>query len=365
MIIFDGSNGEGGGQMLRTALALSMITKKPFKIKNIRQNRESPGLKAQHLAGINALCKISKSVCFGIEIGSKEVEFHPSKIEKYKTTIDVETAGPITLVFQTILPPLLFADKKSTIILIGGTDVNFSPSIDYFTNVVIPQLTRFADIKLKIEKRGYYPKGQGKIEIKIKPKYSINKFSNFKKFLKKIKEEQIFFNLTNQGKILFVKGVSHSSNDLTEAFVFERQKKAAMNILKKLNCPVMIRTECVSSESTGSGITIYAGFSNNDELNLKNPIILGSDELGEKGKRSEIVGENAAKRLIDEINSTACVDFHLADNLLPFMSICGGKIKTSKITDHILSNIYVIEKFLNIKFEVDEESKVISIKPNV
>ena len=361
MITLDGSHGEGGGQILRTALALSILTGKPFKIKNIRKNRPTPGLKASHLAGINALCKISKSVCFGIEIGSQEIEFHPTKIDKFTSEIDVGTAGPITLVLQTILPPLMFADKKSTITLIGGTDVNWSPSMDYFVNVILPQLNRFAEIKVKIEKRGYYPKGQGKIIIKIKPTYSINKYPNFKKFLTTMKKEDIAFDLSDQGKILFVKGVSHASKDLLSGDVAERQKKSAMNILNKLNCPIMIRTEYTDSESTGSGITIFAGFSKTDEINQKNPVLIGSDELGEKGKRSEIVGENASKKLIEEIDNGAVCDSHLADNILPFLSIASGKIKTSKITDHMRSNIYAIEKFLNVKFKIDEEKKIISL----
>lgn len=361
MITLDGSHGEGGGQILRTALALSIITGKSFKITNIRKNRPKPGLKAQHLAGIKALIELTGATCFGTEIGATDVEFHPKPIKKFKTTIDIETAGAITLLLQTILPLLLFSDKKSNIIIIGGTDVAFSPSIDYFSNIILPQLNRFADIKLKIEKRGYYPSGQGKIEIKIKPKDSVNKFNSFNKFVKEIKKKNISFDLVTPGKILFIRGVSHSSSDLTEAYVFERQKKAAMNILKKLNCPLMIRTEFVNSESTGSGITLYAAFSDTDELNTRNPVILGSDELGEKGKRSEIVGENAAKRLIEEINNHACVDSHLADNLIPFLAIAGGKIKTSRITEHTRSNIYVTSKFLKVKFEIDEEKKIISV----
>ena len=364
IITLDGEYGEGGGQILRTALALSMLTKKSFKIVNIRKNRPNPGLKHQHLAGINALCKISKSVCFGIEIGSQELEFHPSNIEEFKTTIDIETAGPITLVLQSIMLPLMFEKKDSRIKLIGGTNVNWSPSIDYFKEIILPQLTRFAEISIKIKRRGYYPKGEGKVEIIIKPKFNDE---NFEDLLKKVKENVKPFELTNQGKLLFIKGVSHATKDLLEADVCERQKKAARNMLNKINAPIMIKTEYVDASNTGSDITLYAGFSDsiNEELDKINPVILGSESIGEKGKRSEIVGEEAAKKLFNEINNKSCVDVHLADNLLPFLAISNGVIKTSEITEHIKSNIYVIGKFLNVKFVIDEKNKMISVKHTI
>jgi RNA 3'-phosphate cyclase len=368
MLTLDGSHGEGGGQILRTALALSVITKKPFRIENIRKNRPIPGLKASHLAGINALQSLSDSACDCAVIGSETLTFVPKPINKFRLSIDIKTAGSITLVLQSILIPLMFAKKESRIKIIGGTDVLWSPSIDYFSSVIIPQFQRFADIKIKIEKRGYYPKGAGRIELFVKPRYDSALFEDFKDLQKKVIFENLCFDLTSQDTLLFIKGISHASKDLIKAEVAERQARAAKSALNHLNVPIIIKPEYIDTESIGSGVTLSAGFSKTDELSQKQPVILGADSLGEINKRSEAVGEEATKRLLDEINSKAAVDFHLADNLIPLIGFVGGKIKTSKITEHIRSNIAVTEKFLEVKFEIDGKENIIScpqpVKPN-
>ncbi len=362
MITLDGSHGEGGGQILRTALALSMLTQKPFKIENIRKNRPTPGLKASHLAGIKILLELSDSIADGARIGSGELLFVPRPITKFRCEVNVETAGPVTLILQTILLPLIFGKKISRITIIGGTDVSWSPQIDYFSNVVLPSLQRFADIKIKLEKRGYYPKGQGKIELFVKPKHVISNGGELEGFQKTAIEKKLQFNIVSQKNLLFIKGTSHASNDLVDAKVAERQERAAKQALNHLNVPIIIRPNYSNTESVGSGVTLYACFSDTDEMSPYEPIIIGADSLGEKNKRSEAVGEEAAKKLLNEINSGAAVDSHLADNIIPFLGINGGSIKTGKITDHTLSNIYVTEKFLNIKFEVDKERNIISCR---
>lgn len=361
MITLDGSHGEGGGQILRTALALSMLTQKPFKIENIRKNRPTMGIKASHLAGINALLMLSDSVVEGAVIGSETLTFNPKPITKFRVTIDVKTAGPVTSVLQSILLPLMFAKKESRIKIIGGTDVAWSPSIDYFTNVVIPHFERFAKIKIKLEKRGYYPKGGGKVELSVKPKYEISLFEDFALFQKKLADENPSIELLTQDTLLYIKGTSHASKELVKAEVAERQERAARMALNHLNVPIMIRKQYSESESIGSGVALYAFFSKTDEVSQESPVIIGADSLGEKNKRSETVGECAANLLLDEIKSSAAADFHLADNLIPLLGIVGGKIKTSKITDHILSNIKVTEEFLDVNFEVDKEKNIISV----
>lgn len=358
MITLDGAHGEGGGQILRTALALSMITLKPFRIENIRKNRPTPGLKQQHLTGIRALQLLSDSAVDCAGIGSESLLFAPKTIKNFRATIDIRTAGSITLLLQTILPPLLFARKESRIRIIGGTDVTWSPEMDYFTNVIAPSLERFAEITVKIEKRGYYPKGDGKIDIRIKPKFPSE---NFEELSAKLKSADVKFDLLHQDNLLFIKGVSHASKDLVGAEVAERQARAAKMALNKFEVPIAIRTEYSEAESIGSGITLFAGFSKTDEMDIKNPVVIGADNLGEKSKRSETVGEEAAKKLIEEIGSGAAVDAHLADNLIPYMALIGGKMKTSKITNHILSNIHVAEQFLDVKFKVDNDSKIIGV----
>lgn len=351
MIELDGSYGEGGGAIIRTALALSAITGKAFKVNNIRKGRAQPGLKNQHLYAIKALKEICSAKMDGVELGSEEILFVPFKVKGGNYDINVETAGSLALVLQAIMPCLLFTQKNSKITLTGGTCGLWAPAMEYFQYVFLPHMRKYADIDFSLVKRGYFPKGNGKVEIKIKPK-----FTNF--------EELAKIDLINQGNLIQIKGISHASIDLQNVEVAERQAKTVELILKhKYKCPVNI--DCFYSEtsSTGSGITLYAIFSNDKgEIDFMNHVRLGSDSVGEKGKKAEKVGEEAAQSLIDEIESKAAVDKFLADQLLLFMALAkDSKIKTSKITNHTKTNIYVIEKFLGKVFEVDEEGKVISV----
>lgn len=346
MITLDGAYLEGGGQIVRTALALSTITGKEFEVKNIRKGREKPGLKNQHLYGISTLGKICNAKVEGAEIGSSHIKYFPGKIKPQEITIDTKTAASITLLLQGLLLPCIFAEKTSKLHITGGTDVNWSPQIDYLKEVIAPQLKKYADIEIKINKRGYFPKGNGSVSVTIKPK-KLEKYPEI--------------DLTEQGTLLQVKGIVHSSARLQDREVAERIKKSVEIKLASLNCPINIRAEYQNTLSDGCGITLYAIFSKDpEEMDFKNPIILGADVLGEKGKTSESVGLKCAEKLLEEIASKAPVDEHLADNMIPYIGLHGGKIKVSKITDHTRTNIYVVEQFLDVNFNIDKENKIIS-----
>ena len=363
MIKLDGSYMEGGGSIVRQALALSTITQKPFEVDNIRQGRATPGLKNQHLHGIKALEKLCSAKTEGVSLASTHLKYWPNKIESKNLDIDIGTSGSITLLLQSLLIPSIFADKPLKITIIGGTEGKFAQPFDYFNEVFLPQLRRFADIEVRLLKRGYYPKGNGKIELKIKQKFHLNDFNNFEDFHKQLKENIPRISLTEQHNLIQIKGISHASFTLQKANVAERQTKTAELILKnKYSCPVNIGTAYNETLSTGSGIALWAVFSKDeDEIDITNPIRIGSDSLGERGKKAEIVGQQAASNLINEIESKAPVDHYLADQILSFMALTGkSKIKTSKITSHCKTNIYVIEQFLGKTFEVDEKENVIS-----
>ncbi|MFH1440366.1 MAG: RNA 3'-terminal phosphate cyclase [Candidatus Woesearchaeota archaeon] len=349
MIELDGSYLEGGGQIIRTALALSMITQKPFTVTNIRQGRPKPGLKAQHLSCIKALMQLTnnKAKASGAELGSTKLIFLPAKITKSKIEIDIGTAGSITLLLQSLLPPLVMHDKRSALTIIGGTDTKWSPSYDYLKQIIIPQLKKYANIELNLLKRGFYPKGGGKIELKIKP----HKIENLPEI-----------NLIEQGDLMHISGKSFASQSLMNAKVAERQAHAAASILKReLNefPHININSEYNDTFSTGSGITLWAIFKNKQNEEEVYPIRIGSDALGEKGISSENVGKSCAEKLLSEIYENAPVDVHLADNLIPFLAIAGGEIKVSSISNHTLTNIYTTEMFLNKKFDVEKDKKVI------
>ena len=313
--------------------------------------------------GIEGAKQLCDAKVEGMEIGSEYLKFEPSKLKSKDLHLDIGTAGSMTLILQSVLLPCMFGDKQIKIELVGGSDCIWSPPFDYFKEVLIPQIRRFADIGVKLIKRGYYPKGNGKIELKIKQKHHLEDFNNFEDFHKHLKEKTPKINLTQQHHLIQIKGISHASFELQKANVAERQAKTAELILKnKYNSPVNIETTYSETLSTGSGITLWAIFSKNiDEIDINNPIRLGADSLGERGKKAGIVGEEAANNLIKEIESKAPADHYLADQLLLFMALTGNsKIRTSEITSHCKTNIYVIEKFLGKTFEIDEKENIIS-----
>ena len=362
MIKIDGSYLEGGGQIARTSLALSTITQRPFEIYDIRKGRPVSGLKSQHLYCVKALKELCAAVTEGDELGSLSLKYFPKKIVAKNLDIDIETAGSITLLLQSLMLPSMFASKPITISVTGGTDVKWSMPFDYFNNILLPQLQRFAKVEAKLLKRGYYPKGSGKVEIKIHPKFKLNDFDSFEEFYNHLKQNINPYNLTERGNLIQIKGISHASKDLQNANVAERQTESAKNILKlKYDVPTNIISQYQETLSTGSGITLWAIFSKNpNDIDENNPIRMGSDSLGERGKRAEDVGEEAANRLIKQIETQAPVDQFLADQILPFMALVGNsKIKVSEITSHAKTNVYAIEQFFGKIFEVDENNNIL------
>jgi RNA 3'-terminal phosphate cyclase (GTP) len=340
MIQIDGSYKEGGGQIVRTALAFSTLLQKPVEIINIRANRPQKGLKSQHLHCIKAFQQFCNAKTSEIRLGSEKIRFIPEEKKASKIKIDIGTAGSITLILQSLLIPCIFSNKPIKIEITGGTDVKWSPQIDYFKEIILPYFYKYAEkIELIIERRGYFSKGNGKIILKIKPKYDLTTIKATNPI-----------NLTEQGTLVQIKGISHASLDLQDKEVAERQANAAKISLTQFKVPINIAISYSASDSIGSGITLMAIFSKDE--GYQDPIRIGVDELGEKNMRAEEIGKKAAINLINEINSKAAVDKHLADNLIPLLAIVQGKIKTSEITEHSKTNIYTIEKFLGKTFEI-------------
>ena len=349
MIKLEGDYLEGGGQLVRTALALSALSGKAFEVDKIRHGRKVPGLKAQHMHCVEALKKLCNATAEGAELGSEYLKFVPGKIEPKTISVDIGTAGSISLMLQSLLLPGMLAGGKVRFKIRGGTSGKWAMPYDFLKEVFVPQLRRYADIDLQLLRRGYYPKGGGEIDLKIRGKYA---------FVNKKEAPQI--KIIEQGHLMQIKGVSHASSDLEKAEVAERQARAAKRLLIKLNVPVNIDNHYSNTFSVGSGITIWAVFSKDaDDVDVQNPIRLGADALGERGKRAEVVGEEAAKKLLGEIESGAPVDVHMADNLVPFVALFGGQIKVSKVTDHVRTGAYVVEKFLGKCLEIDDLNRII------
>ncbi len=340
MLEIDGIYLEGGGQILRTSMALSCLTKNPIHIYNIRAGRKQPGLKAQHLASLLAVRDLYNAKIEGAKIGSKEIYFHPDKIDKEELKIKISTAGSVGLVLQTIFLSSVNTDRNLRIEVDGGgTFGKWAPSVVYLQKVFMPTLEKFGfKANIKILKCGFYPKGGAKVVAEIFP----SKLKGFS-IDRDTRPSGAPFSLCEKEGIEKINGISIASENLRNARVAERQAESAKQILRTLNLPIEIRSKYVSSLSAGTGIELWTS-----------PAILGANSLGELGKKAEKVGEEAAKELIDEINSEATVDKHLADQLIPFMALTKGNsgYKVSELTNHTKTNIWVTEKFINRKFEV-------------
>ena len=328
MIEIDGSYLEGGGAILRIATALSAVTKTPCHIFNIRGGRKKPGLMPQHLLGIQALAELCNGRLEGDFLGSEEIKFWPGGTYRDRISVNIPTAGSITLVLQTLIPPSLFSSLPIEISFNGGaTDTFFSPTIDHFRYVFLKTLEKMGGkVEINILKRGYYPEGGARVEIKISPT--------------KLKP----LNLIERGLLKKIIAISGASEFLKEKKVAERQLMGVREVLGKLKLSIEERVEYYDARCPGSQICLIAEFENTK---------IGTDNLGKLGKRAEDVGKEAALELLKEQKSGACLDKHLADQILPFMALAKNhsQVTVSEITNHAKTNIWVIEKFLDGKFE--------------
>jgi len=337
VVLIDGSYGEGGGQILRTGIGLSAALSIPIKIEKIRANRPKPGLAAQHLHGIKSVARLCGAEVKGLSLGSTEVEFVPGKFKKERELkIDIGTAGSISLVLQALMIPTVFQEREIDAEITGGTDVEWSPPIDYTKNVLIPIISKM-NYKCEIEilKRGYYPKGGGKVRAKFYPA----------KKLEAIK-------INERGKLKKISGISHAGN--LPSHIIERQKKAAEELLaSKLSLDknlIEISLEKAETLCPGTGITLWAEYEKT---------VLGASALGKPGKKAEKVGEEAAENLLTEISSHSTVDSHLSDQIIPYAAFAKGETEyIAELTMHAETNLYVVDSILKNKIRIEKLEEV-------
>jgi len=338
MVEIDGSFGEAGGQILRTALSLSVLTKKPCHIFNIRKSRPKPGLAIQHLTTVQALTQLCDGKIEGDFLGSEEIRFYPQEIQTKNLHLKIDTAGSITLISEALILPGLFVSSPIQIKFTGGaTDTFFSPTFDHFQYVFLKILEKIGGkIGTDIIRRGYYPEGGAEVGLKIFP----SKLKNF--------------NLTEKGALKKILVISGASEILKGKKVAERQVAGTREVLGKLKLPTEEKIEYYQTQCPGSQICLIAEFENT---------VIGTDNLGKIRKRAEDVGKEAALELLKEEKSQSCLDKHLANQILPFMALTSGisQVTVSELTEHCKTNIWVIEKFLEGQFEIKED--LISWKP--
>ena len=328
MIIIDGSMGEGGGQVLRTSLALSLVTSKPFTIENIRAGRKKPGLMRQHLTAVKAAKEVGQADVDGAELKSTKLVFHPGKVKSGDYTFSIGSAGSATLVLQTVLPPLLVADGESHLTLEGGTHNPWAPPFCFLKKTFIPAVNRMGvEIDARILAHGFYPAGGGKFEVDIKP-------------AKKLKP----FDLLSRGETKSIKGRCILAN--LPMHIAERE----LSILKK---KLSLSDDQANIEFVkdprGPGNVLIAEVETEELTEL-------FISFGERGVRAEAVAERVAKDTRRYLGSDAPVGVYLADQLLiPMAMAGGGSFKTFGVTSHTQTNIEVIKQFLDVDIKVEGE----------
>lgn len=314
----NGEHGEGGGQIIRSAITISCITKQPIHVENIRNNRKIPGLRPQHLTAINILKKISNAQVIGAEIGSTELKFIPGNIEDGELIEDVGTAGSIALILQVLIPVIAISQKKLSLTIKGGTDVLWSPSIDY-TQYVLKEAYSRIGIKFDLEltKRGYYPKGGGEIKLQVYPS--------------KIKPITFSKRKTNDVKLI----CSYSK------LPFKEINNKIKEIGKKLtDADFIVNTEIKNEGAIDSGASVLI-------YSIDENSIIGIDALYNTKTRQFELDLN---KFIENFS----MDENLADMLVVPASLCYGKTKfqTREITKHLETNLFVTSKITNCKYGI-------------
>jgi len=311
-MLIDGSYGEGGGQILRTSIALSSILGEDVEIVNIRAKRRNPGLARQHLWGIKLAGMMSNAKISGLKVGSQRVIFSPRKIKGGEYKVDIGTAGSITLLLQTAIPIALFADRKVILKITGGTDVSWSPPIDYYRYVLSFFLRRMgANMDIEVIERGYYPEGGGKVRVEIEP------------------TELEGVRVLERGELRGKRAYINMRN--LPIHIVERMKK----IMKEYE---VFEDVGNAGRSRGCGLVALEEYTNT---------ILAGDSLCKKGLPAEKVAKIAIERLDIERKSNSTVDVNMGDHLITFGSVAKGTTAyfVREVTEHIKTNAWVVQKF--------------------
>lgn len=326
MITIDGSLGEGGGQILRSSLSLSMVTGEPFTIRNIRAGRKKPGLLRQHLTSITAAKEVCGAAVEGVYIGSTALTFRPGTIRSGSYRFSIGTAGSTTLIFQTLLPALIKAAGTSTVVLEGGTHNPFAPPFDYLDKVFLPVIrTQEIVCDCELIRYGFYPAGGGTFKAVIHPAQGIQPL-----------------HLTDKGQIKNIRVDAIVSN-LPVAIA----EKEADTLLKGLALSKeQVHSGKVVSSGPGNIVTITVQCENGTE------VFTG---FGEKGVSSKSVANSCLKQVRSYLDSTAATGEHLADQLLIPLALAGsGSFTCTGPTKHTLTNVEVIKKFMHFDVHLEK-----------
>ena len=321
MFTIDGSQGEGGGQILRTSLALSIITRTPIRIEKIRAKRDKPGLRRQHLTAVRAAAQVSDAAVSGDQVGSKQITFHPRRNVPGDYRFDVGSAGSTTLVLQTVLPPLMLAGGRSTLELIGGTHNPFAPPVDFLERAFLPILNRMGPwVTMTLERPGFYPVGGGRLQVTIEPAARLKPVA-----------------IVQRGAIM---------RRSCQAVIANLPDHIAERELATVTAALDWSGECLEMRryegdyGPGNVVTIDVACEHVTE------VFTG---FGRRGVRAEVVAGEAAAEAQRWLAAGVPVGEQLADQLLlPLALAGGGEFVTLPPSSHFTTNCDVIRRFLNV-----------------
>lgn len=326
MIEIDGSYGEGGGQLVRTAVALAAITGTPVRFQSVRAKRDKPGLAPQHLAAVRAVASLCDAECTGLELRSQAFTFAPGALRGGTFRFDVGTAGSVTLVLQALLPVLACAPGPSRVTVVGGTDVRAAPPLDYLRHVLLALIHRMGvGVECRVHRRGYFPRGGGEVEVEVtaaRPRPLVVEAID---------------------RPARIDGLAHVAN--LPAHIAERMRTAALARLGE--APAHVDTAVLGGAAVigqGGAIVLWtrAGHA-----------MLGAGRVAERGVRAETLGDEAGAELAADLAAGAALDVHAADQLLVYLALAGsGRFTTRQVTSHARTAMWLIEQFLPVRFEV-------------
>ncbi|GAB1605497.1 RNA 3'-terminal phosphate cyclase-like [Argonauta hians] len=327
----DGSIYEGGGQILRNAIAFSCVLRRPVRVWNIRAGRSHAGLRSQHMTGIKLINAMCNGRLEGATIGSTEITFYPATIQSGQYEADTQTAGSVCLLMQAAVPCMVYGNGTTELRLVGGTNADMAPQIDYQILVFKPVAAKFGlFFDCDIQRRGYYPKGGGEVYVRSRPV----------KHLKPVK-------MTDVGQVTNIYCRSFVSGQLPPKVAKLMADNARMTLRQKMdNIPIKVDLVKEPNPNPASGIILVA--------ETTTGCILAGSALGKKGRSAEDVGYEAASSLLDNIFHGGCVDDYLQDQLIILMALAKGKscIRCGPLTLHTETAIHVARQLTQAKFEV-------------
>lgn len=334
----DGSEGEGGGQLLRTAVALSAITGTAIRVANIRARRAKPGLAPQHATAVRAVAGLCGAEVRGLEPRSREIDFVPGPLRPGAFEFDVGTAGAVTLVLQALLPALLLAPGPVSVLLRGGTEVRAAPPLDYFSRVLLRLLRAMgAKVALEERRRGYFPRGGGEVRVVTHPAR-----------LKALRAAA-------PGALQALRGIAHVAH--LPAHIPERMREAALARVRAFG-KAQIETRVLGDAQAlgqGGAVVLWA------ELEAG---VLGAARVAQPGVPAELLGEEAGAELAADLAAGVTLDVHAADQALLYLALAQGPsvFTARQWSSHAATTARLIGHFLPVRFSVAEEKNRVRVE---